>query len=256
MRLIIFFLASVFLTSVLSAPSLAQDTDLPASAADNSEIQSEKNNVYSQASDEQIDEAQRFFRNCSDNKTMSKEKDCRCAATVYLETRIKLGNEASVDEIMATVRGNCIKDASFVPLDSDVVDMSEVTDKQLEETFAVFEDCNADVRKKNKVDCECLASKFLEERIKQGPVSSRGSIEAELTDKCRNVVEQTGFEYSKCMMHPFVMKVDIEPKDFCECYARRWADLYQNYKGPMTVEVQMAIAAKSRSYCLNHHKYE
>ncbi|PCJ95855.1 MAG: hypothetical protein COA45_11755 [Zetaproteobacteria bacterium] len=208
--------------------------------------------IYDDATDDQIAEAQQYYNHCSNNETVSKQKDCKCATVAYLRTRLELGPDATTKTIMATNRNTCLKDEARHKLSKDrsTRDLSYITEKQLAEAEFVFQHCKAKRALNSQFDCECFAARFLDERLKLGPIPKWESLFGRFNSDCRNVVETTGIEYSTCMMH-FGIKdaVNMEPKEYCECYARKWADLFENYPGKITFNTKQSLKSQARGHC-------
>lgn len=245
---------------VFSIPSsYAQEDALP-EVSENEEAAiesvSNENNVFDSASDEQIVEAQRFFRYCSKNKTLSKEKDCRCAATNYLQTRIRLGEDATPEQIMAENRNTCLTTVAEVIPDEGEVDVSKFSEKDIEEAEAVYVQCESTPKMSRAFDCECFASKYLDIRHDEGPLLSKDLIFLRLQTECKNLVESAGREYSLCMSSPtFADTNGIERKDFCECYARQWTRAYEGYTEVFDRKSRGFLKYSARSFCSNPQNY-
>ncbi|MFP4097463.1 MAG: hypothetical protein ACLFP8_05685 [Alphaproteobacteria bacterium] len=213
---------------------------------------------YTLATDAQIIEAQDFYQTCKKNTTMSARKDCRCAAASYLETRIKLGDSATVGEIMQENLNTCLLDESKSAVsDPQRLDLDKITEQQKEEAESVYYSCKDSRRMSLHVDCECLAAKFLDLRIKRGSVTPRHHLISEITIRqCRNVVELTGVEYAKCMRGSGFDYSNIRPKDYCECYARKWGELFDDYEGKMDANKKTSFRIRARSHCKNPNIYK
>ncbi len=241
------FFACIFICYTQTSSS-AQDA--PAQTQQNSEDSTK--NIYEKATNDQIEEAQQYYNHCSQNDTISKQRDCKCATVAYLKTRIKLGPEATTKQIMSTNRNMCLKGKALSSLNKDrsTRDLSNLTDKQLSEAEAVFQHCKERRALNSQFDCECFASRFLDERLEVGPLLKWDSIFARFSSECRNIIETTGIEYSSCMGH-FGIKdaINMEPKEYCECYARKWADLFENYPGHITFSIKGSLKSQARGYC-------
>ncbi|MCK5373942.1 MAG: hypothetical protein KAJ40_01520 [Alphaproteobacteria bacterium] len=213
---------------------------------------------YSSATNEQIVEAQDFYEKCKNNKTMSARKDCKCAATAYLETRVRLGSAASIDEIMDANINACLIDKEKTAIDDvEKLGLEDVTEQQIEEAESVFQWCDGDNEARRVIDCECLAAKFLTMRIERGPIKGKMSLVGEITRReCRNVVGTTGMEYVKCMKGTAVKYYNYRPKDYCECYARKWAELFGSWKGKLDESKKYSLRDRAMSYCQNPEAYK
>lgn len=243
------FLLTCFFFTVCAGVSFAQESALPGEESAQS--------VFSGASDDNIKEAQRFFKYCGENDTMNRQKDCRCAATKYLETRMSLGDDASPEQILAENVNTCLKDARYEIDPAERTNIEKYSQKDIAEAEAFFEDCSGDTGYRISFDCECLASRFLEERHKRGPLYPAESIKVLLQLECRNVVETTGYEYSSCMSSPAFRNTNgIERKTFCECYARQWAKMYESFRGVVDSKSTMNMQANARGICKKPASYK
>ena len=208
------------------------------------------------ATDEQIEEAQHYYESCKANSTLSSQKDCKCAAAAFLETRIKLGDAASVDEIMQENINTCLLDENKKISDVDELNLDEVTEQQMEEAEEVYASCKESLRVSRAVDCDCLAAKFLDERIKRGPLESQNIIVLEITQReCRNVVETTGMEFESCMRGTSFNYNGIRPKDYCECYAKMWGKLFESFEGKLDERKKSNLRLQARAICQKPETY-
>lgn len=218
----------------------------------------EEGNVFSRASNEQINEAQRFYKKCKENDTLSARKDCKCAATSYLESRLDLGSEATVEQIIAANINTCLLDEKSMIEKPEHVD-TEVTQEQMQEAESVYNWCKAKKDMRNQFDCECLAAEFLGQRVESGPVKPKSEILGTLTryGKCKNMVESTGIEYQYCMggsMEDVVPGID--QKKYCECYARTWAKRIEDHKGKLGQSVKANIRYYAGMACMKPEAYK
>ena len=124
------------------------------------------------------------------------------------------------------------------------------TDDQIKEAEAVFQHCKEKRVLNSQFDCKCFSSRFLEERRKVGPLIKWDSIFLRFRNDCRNVEETTNMEYSSCMAH-FGIKdaINMEPKEYCECYAKEWAELFENYPGKLTFNAKGSLKSQARGHC-------
>ncbi|MGH1403735.1 MAG: hypothetical protein ACRBDL_05785 [Alphaproteobacteria bacterium] len=240
-------------------PDLPEETSLPSDAlpdaSDTAEKTAKPKNVYARATYEQIGEAERFYKKCTTNDEMKNRKDCKCAAAAYLEARIILGKDAKIDEIMKINRNKCLKNKDdAIPENAPDIEVTEAQFKEAEEVYAF---CKTNERYQKRFKCDCFAARFLDERIKKGPMVDRDTIMNSLRSECRNIVEQTGAAYSSCMSRPMLMNLrGIELKDFCECYAREWGRIYEAYDRTINMSAEDRIARNARSACMDPGMYQ
>ena len=217
-----------------------------------------KENIFASASDAQIKEAQRYYKKCRDNKTLSAQKDCKCSATKFLKTRMTLGKEAKLTDIVKANINTCLKDPKKARISSKAkTDISNVTQKQMDEANFVYEFCSASSDYSRHYDCECYAANLLEQRILQGPLPNWKTLTLTFEGRCPNLVDQTGTEYSMCLSTPQLVKpAHIEQDKYCECYAQQWAKSLQRHEGRINIHVKQAFRKKSIMYCTTPGAYK
>ena len=76
-------------------------------------------------------------------------------------------------------------------------------------------------------DCECVAAKFIEERL-VNPEMQRTNISVadQVADECPNVPGAAGYAYENCM-RSYNHKMPIGLTTFCECYGSEFGKFYQ-----------------------------
>lgn len=211
--------------------------------------QEDNKSIYSKASDAQLDEAKKYYKLCISNKSLSALKDCKCAATEYLETRMRLGNKARVDDIIKENLNGCLKNNVPLELPQGRIDYSKVPKAYIDEAMYIYSYCNENPRFSNNYDCQCYTAEFLTQRIKNGKRLSQDNIMLSLRGQCRNVVATTGANYSWCLASPYDTSGigdNVTQKDYCECVAREWAKRYRNFQGNIdspTVQREMKFAS-------------
>ena len=126
---------------------------------------------------------------------------------------------------------------------------------------SVYEKCESDKDFRNNVICDCLAEKVVELYAKQSQEQSGQSMDIliatiETNGSCRNVPMTTRIEYEKCMSGSGFDYENIPQKDYCECYARNWAELFGEFEGGIDSYRKSSIRGKARSYCLKPDAYK
>ena len=222
-----------------------------------SEPAAQEKSIFARASDAQIKEAQRYYKYCKQNDTISSKKDCKCAASTYLETRLELGAEATPDDIFAKNLNSCLLSPATTTIEKPSTDLSQINDKDLDEAQAVYDRCKADLHMSKNHDCECLSARFLDERLKRGPTASHNTIYITLQHECFNTVETTGKEYSTCMSRSsHTSPENVERKAYCECYARQWAKNLESHDGFFHGSTYRQLRLNARSHCSNASLYK
>lgn len=241
---------------MVNAPETNETETQAAPEPQETENNSEDNgNVFARASDAQIEEAQKFYKKCKGNETLSARKDCKCAATSYLETRLRLGNSATIEQIIAENINSCLKDEDSMIEQPDRVKI-EVTEVQMKEAESIYNWCKGNYDVSRELDCECLASEFLQKRVEEGPMIGRDIILGSLGGKCKNLVDTAGAQYQQCMSGAAVKKTyGIERKKFCECYARAWTKNYEAQTGKFNPRMKMSFGVIAIAQCKKPDAY-
>ncbi len=248
-----FILIALFISMFsFNIPAYSQEASTDLSPLPMEDIKQDKEEtIFSKASDDQIKEAENFYDSCAQNETMSAIKNCKCAATAYLDTRMKLGKDASVKQIMDENIDKCLKDNNkTVAAEGDLPDLSYITDKELDEANAMLEHCQSTLKLSRYYDCECYAAKYLDGRLNLGSLASKEEILYTFYNDCRNIIETTGHEYTRCMKKTLYRPIEgVESKDFCECYARQWAKNFEAYQGTINLSSRRMMRLRARAYC-------
>lgn len=223
--------------------------DLAQEAYGREEEQNKEETLYNRATDSQIKEAQNYYDACKESETVSARKDCKCAATAYLEKRIELGDETSIEDVMSENLNVCLKDTN-ARLTSKEITLENVTEGQKAEAQAVFQRCKSRSELRQRIDCECLGAKFLEQRIILGPITKQQDIISSIEFQCKNVVEQVGLQYNYCLQITKAKKTGgMELKPFCECVAKKWGELYEAAEGIISYRVKARLTTQAKEHC-------
>lgn len=224
------------------------DQKAPATGADKVDI--------SKASDQQIEEAQRFFKSCTKNEDLSLDHDCRCMAGEFLANRMALGDSVPAKEVYAAVRHTCAIDPNAKRDDNEQVGMGqEYTDAELDEAQEVYNSCLGNQLMRLNHDCRCMASTFLKKRKERGRIPKADEIISGLRHECKNGTEMAGYLYTDCINKPeFLPPVVTDAKKFCECYASGYAKEYESMTAENNVNTRGAIAMIVMGKCQNDQR--
>tara|TARA_B100001989_G_C24532147_1_gene462236 strand:+ start:753 stop:1502 length:750 start_codon:yes stop_codon:yes gene_type:complete len=233
------FLVFIFIATLCINPAFAQND-----AASN------------EPTDAQIREAQTYYKYCDTNETLKKIRDCQCSAAQYLDARVKMGNSVPQSSILDAIKGMCSLDEKRYG-DSDNATqkddfVSQLTEAELKEAEQVYKTCEEGYYTRTYQDCECLAGKFIEARQEMGPLENANNIMLKLRDECKNPVNAIGAQYTSCMANDRLdnLEINVPRKTFCECAARAWVDMYENYNGKLSARVISNFGSGAISRCL------
>lgn len=108
----------------------------------------------------------------------------------------------------------------------------DIPTEALEDMEDFFKKCQNDPRLPTHYNCECWASRYLEERIKLGPIASRSSVIMKIDNECINIEGAANYAYQRCQQYGFVnYDGGMEPDEFCECIGNNYALLLQQERG-------------------------
>jgi len=109
-------------------------------------------------------------------------------------------------------------------LDLPFDDYSDIPPEALAEMQKFYEDCEDDKMLSAHYECKCWSTRFLEERIKTGPIKPRISVMLGITDECFNIPGAAGYALKRCeatgMMH---YDGKMSPEEYCQCVANNYA---------------------------------
>jgi len=126
---------------------------------------------------------------------------------------------------------------------------------QIEEAQTIYDLCVGTLRIKQKKHCECYATKFLQNRVENGPDRQKEAILIDLKNSCLNIVTQTEAEYYSCMPQngyggfTEAQKDPIFHKKYCECYAHNWASLIGEKNNEVSIKKQTSLRRTARAQC-------
>lgn len=94
------------------------------------------------------------------------------------------------------------------------------TPEQIDEAFALFDQCDGSDAIKKYYDCDCLGRTFLELRTAR-PESSQYNLKNAARLKCPNTTDIAGASYQRCISWAPRTRGDYEA--YCTCYANNFA---------------------------------
>ncbi|MBI1300279.1 MAG: hypothetical protein GC137_01345 [Alphaproteobacteria bacterium] len=215
-------------------------------------------NIFEIATEEQMQEAREFYQFCKDDPIYSERKNCKCASLRYLETRVEHGDKISKAEILEKNKEACIRSIEGNLEVTKKVDVEEIPQKYIAEAEGIYMECKNDPLHAREYDCNCYAANYLEKRIEGGEFTNQNLIKLNIRGKCPNLVEKTGYEYTQCMSTYMLASAPpgIEAQDFCECYARTWAEQTKNSQGTVSNSAKMQLQVTSRMACRDPALYQ
>ncbi|HBR70060.1 MAG TPA: hypothetical protein DEA55_11860 [Rhodospirillaceae bacterium] len=234
------FLIAVFIAGLAPVCALAadQNTTTPVTQTQPAPAQSKpQKDAISSLPDKYIVEMERFFAYCKDDDYLSKNYDCRCLSVEYIDIRTAKGSHLKSSEILKEMKKEqCLFDKNAAPPTSGALatdtgkpgtDYGAIPDEYLKEANDFYERCNASYDRSTNYDCECLSTKYLDMRIKEGPETPESQIMVRLATECPNVEGAAGHFYSQCVSQAALLPTNMTVEKFCTCVANTFAKLYK-----------------------------
>lgn len=103
----------------------------------------------------------------------------------------------------------------------------DIPDEFIAEAASYYNECATSYTQKNYYDCKCLASKYLDFRIEEGPTAPKSSILTRLTPECRDYTHITGQEYGECLRKTHNLPAGTDPEAYCACFVNTYISLLE-----------------------------
>lgn len=245
-----FLVIILLLISTIATPALSASND----KTNEETKKAEKINTLPDATDRQMRESKAFYRHCVKNAALDKRHECKCLAAEYLIKRIEYGDKEKSGFIISKLRNVCLKPEYKDDIKSEEYDedMSEIPQEILDEADTVYNDCAANTDLSAYHDCECLAGKFLKDRMELGPMAFQNNILSKYQGECKNPAGIAGNRFTNCMANwKLNVPKDMRPRAFCECYAKTYAEQYEKITGAMSGQSKSQMDSFAYGTCDN-----
>jgi len=128
---------------------------------------------------------------------------------------------------------------------------SDIPDEALKDAQDFYEFCKTDFIMSSHMDCRCLGSGYLEERIKAGPDAPRQQIMLTLNNPaCLSVDLAAGYGYEKCQKNGMLTyEGGMTPEEYCECTGRNYALILKGSTGIVTRKTLSGAMTSSYLRC-------
>lgn len=128
-------------------------------------------------------------------------------------------------------------------------DLFEIPDAYFREARLYMKYCEVELKMRRHYDCECLAAKFLDERITVGPDVPRARIAETLTDQCQDASEAASGQYTSCLGNSLLLPSGIDPMVYCTCYANEFAKIFEVNKLVVGPTVMTKVQSRAHLNC-------
>lgn len=120
----------------------------------------------------------------------------------------------------------------------------QVMEAFIEEAKVFQHYCSIKPNFRRYYDCECLAARFLDERITLGEEAQRGSIMMRIQGTCKDASEASAKQFRSCLGNSLLLPSDIDPEVYCTCYANVFAKSFESRPGSLSP----SALTKSQTY--------
>lgn len=104
---------------------------------------------------------------------------------------------------------------------------AEVPDEFIQEAQRFADHCKGDADMRQYKDCECLAVKYLDQRIKLGKDADSTAILGAIEEQCPDATEAAGIHFEKCKADLLTIPPGVPVDAYCACYANNFAKLFE-----------------------------
>ncbi len=127
----------------------------------------------------------------------------------------------------------------------------EIPTAYIDEAIAYGEKCAANPQMTQYYNCECMAVRYLDERVEVGPDTNESLIALKIDNQCRDGTQAAGVMYSKCLRGGLRPPEGMDLDKFCSCVGNTYAKLYENGRSSMSSGLYIAMRSRSITACQN-----
>ncbi len=124
---------------------------------------------------------------------------------------------------------------------------TDIPQAVLDEAEEFYEVCQKSYAYQPHYNCECLSTRFVDERIRLGPDTSQSQVISTIRSECIDAAASSGFAYDQCMMTGSLTYTggEMTPEEYCECVGNNYAILIANMntKGISSRTVESAMGS-------------
>ena len=129
---------------------------------------------------------------------------------------------------------------------------ADIPEAYIQEAGDYYKRCAATANMYQYYDCKCLATKYLDIRMKTSADYPRDMILASLQKECFDASEAAGYEYEQCIAHKNLMPAgNIPIEDYCTCMATTYAKLFENSGISASSNTFVHLRAEAITMCQN-----
>ena len=126
----------------------------------------------------------------------------------------------------------------------------DMQEELLKETDYARALCNANTIFATYQDCDCIAVKFLDNRLSQGPGKHTYTVLNQVSEECVNQPAIAGYHYKTCLqrMDTYDPKYAVRIDEMCACTGKEVAKAYA-YRPSNSLRYQTRLAVGAQKKC-------
>lgn len=128
---------------------------------------------------------------------------------------------------------------------------SAINPAYIKEARAFLKSCTAKPEMSFYYNCDCLAARLLDERVKNGARTSQSTIILSLSGECHDATLSAGYEYQSCLQETRPSSDMPDPERYCTCFVNNFAKMYERSKIEMNSRTMVAWKTRAALLCTN-----
>ncbi len=110
--------------------------------------------------------------------------------------------------------------------------------------------CTNNTLIKRHYNCECLSSKYLDQRIIDGPDAHFTVVMSKIMDQCFDIPAAAAHGYDRCIgTGSMTYDGGMDPEEYCQCVANNYALLVQRSKGAISGRITSHAMSSATLRC-------
>lgn len=192
-----------------------------------------------------LDDMQDFYKECRADETLSANYDCRCLSLQYLDKIRVVGSYDRANIVAKLEKNTCPRTSQTDAREK----MEEIPQAYLDEAQEFYDSCGSDLVYGTHYDCECLASKYLDERIEEGRFADSSLLKLNIAEQCPSEEKAAAFMYERCSKRGYMAPGRFEIEDYCSCLGNEYARLYSSFKLRFSPKLLINLQSRAMALC-------
>ncbi len=192
-----------------------------------------------------LDDMKDFYRECDETPALKNSYDCRCLSIQYLDKIQILGSYDRGEVVENLDKNACPRTKDTIAREK----MAGLPPAYLEEAQEFFDSCGGHLVYGSHYNCECLSSKYLDQRIKLGRFADPSLIKLNISNSCASEPAAAGYAYKNCMKRGFNVPTRFGIKEYCSCIANEYAEMYVRSGQSFSPKLLIALQTEANLRC-------